>query len=135
MQRLCPERILQTDPAEQFRGEVGYPGELELLALREGVADLDGAVVVQPQDIPGPGHLRLVPAVGEESVCVVHRHLLARAHLPDLHAAVEPPGGDAQEGHAIMMGRIHVGLDLEDEAGEFPFRGGDFPGIRGPVPG
>jgi hypothetical protein len=36
----------------------------------------------------------------------------------DLHPARELAGADAEEGDAVAVGRIHVGLNLEGEAGE-----------------
>ena len=42
---------------------------------------------------------------------------LAGAHELRLHAALEPARADAHEGDAVAMVRVHVGLDLEDEAG------------------
>ena len=41
----------------------------------------------------------------------------------DLHAPLETPGTDAQEGDAVAVLGVHVGLDLEDEAGELGFVG------------
>jgi len=35
-----------------------------------------------------------------------------------LHAAVEAAGTHAHEGDAVAVARVHVGLDLEHEAGE-----------------
>jgi hypothetical protein len=50
---LHAQRILQHRAADDFRREIGHPGEGEPLALREGIADVAGAVVVQPNDV-GP---------------------------------------------------------------------------------
>jgi hypothetical protein len=38
--------------------------------------------------------------------------------LLELHAALEAAGADAQEGDAVAVLGVHVGLDLEHEAGE-----------------
>jgi hypothetical protein len=40
-----------------------------------------------------------------------------------LHAGIEAAGTDAQEGDPVAVLRIHVGLDLEHEAGEGFFFG------------
>ena len=45
--------------------------------------------------------------------------------MPDLHAALEAPGAHAQKGDAVAVGRVHVGLDLEHEAGKRAFAGRD----------
>jgi hypothetical protein len=43
--------------------------------------------------------------------------------MVDLHAFVELARADAQEGHAVAVRRVHVGLDFEYEAAEFVFFG------------
>jgi hypothetical protein len=42
-----------------------------------------------------------------------------------LHVAGEDAGADAQEGDLVAVAGVHVGLDLEDEAGEGGMVGGD----------
>ena len=54
-ERLHLQRILEHRAPEHFRREVRDAGEGELLALGEGVADVDGAVVVQADDVAGEG--------------------------------------------------------------------------------
>ena len=44
---------------------------------------------------------------------------LAGAGLLELHAAPEFARAQPQERDAVAMVRVHVGLDLEDEAGDF----------------
>ena len=50
-QLLGFQRVLEAYAAEQFRGEVRDTGEAQGFAFAEGVADLDGAVVVQTDDV------------------------------------------------------------------------------------
>ena len=50
-------------------------------------------------------------------------HLLVQAHVRDAHAALVAPRAQAQEGDAIAMAGIHVGLDLENEAGQLRLGG------------
>ncbi len=45
--------IFQTDPAEMFRGEIGDAGKAQFLPLGEGVADPDGSMVVNADDVSG----------------------------------------------------------------------------------
>jgi hypothetical protein len=86
LQMLELQRILQADALEEFRREVRDAGELQRLALGEGVADLDGAVVVQADDVPGHGELRRRALAGEEGHGVGNAHVLADAHVAHLHA-------------------------------------------------
>ena len=48
----------------------------------------------------------------------VRPQLLAGAHDLQPHAALEVARGDAHEGDAVAVRRVHVGLDLEDHAAE-----------------
>src|SRR5690606_30136758 len=50
-QLLGLERVLQAYPAEQLRRKVWNTGEADVLAGGEGITDLDGAVVVQTNDV------------------------------------------------------------------------------------
>ena len=58
---------------------------------------------------------------------------LAGALVDDHHVALELAGAHAQEGDAVAVLRVHVGLDLEDESGERGVVGSD-KGTRGHVP-
>src|SRR5690606_2729771 len=78
-QLLGFERVLQAHAAEQLRGEVRDAGETEVLAFGEGIADLDGAVVVQAEDVAGIGFFQVLALAGEEGQCVADGHVLAQA--------------------------------------------------------
>src|SRR5690606_37513863 len=66
----------------------------------------------------------------EEAMGTREPQALARSGEGDRHFAAELTRADADEGDAVAMARVHVGLDLEDEAGEFlPIRRDD-PGGR-----
>src|SRR5262249_20737778 len=51
LQRLELQRVLEHRAPEQLGREARNPGESERLALREAVADVDRAVVVQADDV------------------------------------------------------------------------------------
>jgi hypothetical protein len=109
--------IEQASPPEELGGERRDAGELEVLALGEGVADADGPVVVQADDVPREGLLGH-PVPGEERRGVVDRHVAPGADVPQLHATVVLPRDDAHEGHAVPVRGIEVRLNLEHETGE-----------------
>ena len=46
-------------------------------------------------------------------------HLFAAAHVQVVLVAFERAGADLQEGDAVPLIRVHVGVDLEDEACHF----------------
>ena len=95
---------------------MGNTGEMQILARGESVTDLDGTVVMQPDDIPGNGIDGLLPFAGKEGHCITDADFLVDAHVLHLHALFEGARADAHEGYPVTVARVHVGLDLEDEA-------------------
>src|SRR3984885_15312979 len=65
LQRLGAQRVLEHGAAEDLWGEVRHTGEGEPLALGEGIADVDGAVIVQADDVARPGLFRLRAVGGQ----------------------------------------------------------------------
>ena len=122
LQRLHLERILQHRAPEDFRCETRHAGERQPLALSEGVADVDGAVVVQPDDVARVGLLGVHAIGGHEGERVRHAHLLVEPHVEQPHAARVLARAQAQKRDPVAVRRIHVGLDLEHEAGERALR-------------
>ena len=51
--RFCFDGVFKLYSAEVLRCEIGNPCELQRFFFREGIADLDGAMVVDPNDITG----------------------------------------------------------------------------------
>ena len=75
--------------------------------------------LTQPDDIARVGFFDRLALLREEPVRAgVTRDPLAEPRVADGHVLLEAPGADAQEGHAVAVLRVHVRLDLEDEAGE-----------------
>ena len=120
-ERLHLERILEHRATEHFRREIRDAREGELLALGEGVADVDGAVVVQADDVAGEGFVRGAAVGGHERERIGDAHLLVEPHVVHAHAARIFARAQPHEGDAVAMLRIHVRLDLEHEAGELSF--------------
>src|SRR6185436_4475613 len=67
LQRLHAQRILEYRAPEELGREVRDAREHDRLALGEGVADVDRAVVVQADDVAGPGLVGLLAVRGHES--------------------------------------------------------------------
>ena len=116
LQRLHAQRILEHGAAEQLRGEIGDSGEGELLALGERVADVDGAVVVQADDVACPGLVRMLAVCGHERQRIRDADFLSEPHVMKAHSATVGARADAQERDPVAVPGIHVGLDLEHEA-------------------
>ena len=106
LQLLELERVAQARAAEQFRREVGDAGEAQLLALGEGVADRDRAVVVEADHVAGIGRLDDLAVAGHEGQRVGQLQFLAGAHVEGLHAGLEAARADAHERDAVA---VHAG--------------------------
>ncbi len=120
-QLLGFQRVTQAYAAEQFRGEVRDTGEAQHFAFGEGVTDLDGAVVVQADDVASIRFFQLLTLGGEEGQGVADAHVLAGTHVAHFHAFFVFAGADTHEGDTVAVLGVHVRLDLEHEAGEFLF--------------
>ncbi|MNE93689.1 hypothetical protein D3C80_1915700 [compost metagenome] len=80
------ERIAQTNTAEQLRGEVRDTRKLHHFALGERIADLDGAVVMQTNDVARIRLFNMRTVTGHEGQRVGDNHVFADTHLAQLHA-------------------------------------------------
>ena len=70
-------------------------------------------------NVAGPGLVHRLALAGEEQDGIVHPDGLAGARLFQLHVAAELARGQAQERHPVAVVGVHIGLDLEDKAGDF----------------
>src|SRR5471032_3084157 len=118
VQLLYLQWIADAHRAEEVRREVRDAGEGQQLALGERVADLHVTDIRQADDVAGVGLLYLFARRGHEGDHRRDLDLAPEAQMLDLHAALEPSRAHAQEGDAVAVGRVHIGLDLEHEAGE-----------------
>jgi hypothetical protein len=96
----------------------GMPAELEVAVGREGVADAQVPRSWMPITSPGHASSTMVRSRARNCVGAAEPDLLAGAHVLDLHPRLEAAGADAHEGDPVAVLRVHVRLDLEDEAGE-----------------
>src|SRR5205807_1225929 len=78
-----------------------------------GVADVDRAVIVKPDDVAGISLLRLGALRGHERERIGDAHFLAEARVIQTHPARVLSRAQAQERDAVAMRRIHIRLDLE----------------------
>ena len=115
---LVPPRAAVLDAGEALRREARHRRELDRLALAEGVADGEEPRIDQPDHVAGERLLDRLPVLTEEPVRAGEADRPAQARVEDLHVLLEAPGADPQEGHPVAVARVHVRLDLEDEAGE-----------------
>ena len=112
------QRIFDTDAAEQFGREEGDAGERQLFAFGEAVADLDVTVVRDADDVSGVGFFHQLAVVRHEGNHAGGGDFAVDTQVFHLHAALEFAGADAQEGDAVAVFRIHIGLDFKDKSGE-----------------
>ena len=117
------------DVAELLGGERRNAREAELLALGEGVADLEIARVVQAHDVARVGEVDHRLFLGHEGCRRREFQLFAAAHMQVVLVAFERAGANLQERDAVAVVGVHVGVDLEDEAGHLRLPGLHRPGL------
>ena len=115
------QRIFQADTTEQFWREVRNTGELHHLTLGKGIADLNGAVIVQAEDIARIRFFNVRTVACHKGQRVGDHYIFRGAHLAQLHAFFIFTGYHAHKRHAVAMFRVHVGLNFKYEAGKFIF--------------
>src|SRR5690625_3686981 len=97
---------------------MGDAAKFYILALGKGIADLDGAVIVQADDIPRD-RLRYGAAItGHKRHRISDFHILANAHMAHLHALFIDARAHAHKGNAVPVAWVHVGLDFEHKTGK-----------------
>ena len=111
--------IAEPHAAQYFRREVGNAGEHHAARLRQGIAYPQHAMVGNADDVAGPGLVHCLALAGKEQDRVVHPDGLAGARLFQLHVAFEFARRQPQESHPVAVVGVHVGLHLEDKAGDF----------------
>ena len=115
LQLLGLQGVTEADTAKQLRRKVGHTGILECLALTEGIANLDGAVVVQTDNIAGNCLFHHIPLPRLEVHRIGNPDVLAQAYMAHLHTAVVGAGANAHKGDTIPVLGIHIGLDFENK--------------------
>ena len=104
--------------SEDFGGEAGDFVEAQFGIGGEGVADAEAVIADDADDIARVGFIHGLAILSEEFLRVGEADDFAGAGVGDLHVAFELAADDADETHSVAMARVHVGLDLEDKAGE-----------------
>src|SRR3989344_1971161 len=122
LQLLGLDRVARARGAKQLRREIRNALEAQGLALGEGIADLQLAVVVDADDVAGNGVVHAHAFVGEERARVGELDLASEALVLHLHARGVTPGTNTEERDAVAVPGIHVCLDLEYKTGERRFR-------------
>ena len=87
-------------------------------------------MVVQTNDIARISLFNMRAIAGHKGQRIRDHHIFAKTHLTKLHALFIFTRHHTQEGHAVTMFRVHVGLNFKDEAGEFLLRRFHFTDVR-----
>ncbi len=118
--RNCFERL--TSVVRRDREVLGREArdrrERHLLVHVERVADAHVVRVDEPDDIAGERLLEGLALLAEHRVGVLGGERLAGAVVGDDHAALETTRADPEEGDAVAVRLVHVGLHLEHEPRE-----------------
>ena len=97
----------------------------------ESVADAEAVVANEADDVAGEGFVDGLAFLAEEFVGGGEADVAAGALVGDDHVAGELTGAHAKEGDAVAVFGVHIGLDLEDEAGKLVVGDGYFASLGG----
>jgi hypothetical protein len=123
-------RIVEPDPPQDLRREVGQAGERHFAPFGEGVPDPKRSVVGNSDDVAGHRDIGQLPVAGEEGDRVVDGDRLADPRIVQLHSPLQSARADPDEGDPVAVVGVHVRLDLEHEAGDPRVRRVDRLGAR-----
>src|SRR5690606_7664908 len=115
---LLVARVVEADAGEVFGREAFDGRELHAGAGVERVANRKPTRVDDADDVAGTGFERRLTIAAEHPVRTRDTQGRLRSRVGDRHVLEQPTGADADEGHAVAVARVHVGLHLENEAAE-----------------
>src|SRR5690606_16909586 len=99
----------------------------------KGVADLNGAVVMQSDDIAGYSLFYSVPITRHKSNSIRNSDIFRQADVPHLHTLAVHPRADSHESNTVAMFGVHVCLNLKDKTTESVFTGFNHPFFCSPA--
>ena len=120
-----------TQHRELFRRELWNRRELHAFAGVQRVANGDAPRIDDTDDVARKCFGNGFPVAPEEPVDARHAERGVEPRVHDRHVFGEPPRADAQERDTIAVTRVHVRLDLEDEAREIRIGRLDGADVRG----
>ena len=109
---------------KQFRSEIGDAAKGQIFSFAEGVGNANGTVIRQADDVAGVSFGGLYAVACHECHGICHLHAASQTHVMQAHALAIATRTNPQEGNAVSMARVHVRLNLEDEARETSLGGG-----------
>ena len=110
--------VFVDDVGEALGGKAGHFVVDDVWVAGEGVSDEEVVVPDEGENVAGVGGVEGLAILAEEFLSVGETDFFSAALVDDLHVSLEDAGDDADEDGAVSVAGVHVGLDLEDEAGE-----------------
>jgi len=110
-------RIGIVEIREALRREAGNLVEDDGRVLRESVSDAEARVADEANDVAGISFVDGLAFLAKSLWELEEAHFFARLGVGDDHVALEFAGADPDEGDTVAVPRVHIGLNLEDEAG------------------
>jgi len=111
----------ELDPAELLGAEARDALEVQQLSFRQRVPNLEVTGVVEADNVARKGLIHHLFFCGHEAGWVSELHLSPLANVQVVRISLEGTGADAQEGDPVAVARVHIGVNLENEAGELVF--------------
>ena len=115
---------------EYLRRKAGNLVVADRFVLGQGVTDAKRIVTDESDHIARPSFIDSFTFLTEKLVGGGEAHRATGALMDDIHVALEFAGTDAEKRDAVTVFRVHVGLDLENEARELAVIHRDFDGYR-----
>ena len=91
---------------------------MQLLASGQGITDLEVAGIWQTNNIASESLIHHLLLLCHEGRRATETHHLAETYMLVVGVTLETAGANLHEGDATTVVRIHIGMDLEHEAGE-----------------
>src|SRR5690606_37487624 len=98
-----------------------YTGEFKLFTFSKGVANLNSAVIVQPNNITSDSFLYRTAIAGHKGYRISNFYILTQTYMTHLHTLAINSGADAHKGDTIAMLGVHIGLDFKNKTAKFFF--------------
>ena len=118
VQLLGLHRIGILDIFEHFRRETRQSFEMKFFTGSQRITDLEVSGIRQTDDIAGKSLVHHFLLLRHESCRTAETHHLSETDMLVVGITFETSGTNLHESNTTAMVRVHIGMDLENEAGE-----------------
>ena len=124
-------RVFQLNTPQNLRREVRQSGKAHLIFLRQSIAHAQSAVVGNADNVARFRRIGNLAVLREKQDRRVDCNRLAKAGRGQFHAALKRARDLPHKGNPVAVVRVHIGLNLEDEAGHLAIVRRDLAAVGG----